>query len=262
MKWLIDSAKHSGRVFVTKSKIENAVVLAAGLGTRMRPITDTIPKPLVSVNGKALLDHALDALAAANVTHAAINVHYLADLIELHTLKRSVPRCVISDERTKLLDSGGGVKRALGELSTLGKNSDFVILNADSFWVDGEHSNLAAMLDMWNPESMDMLLLVTSKQNAIGFEGQGDFFMDHRGLLTRRGEVQNAPYVYAGAIVAKAEKLKAFGEEKFSLNALFDEAISSQRLFGCELSGLWLHVGTPEAISEAEFAIARHQHMS
>lgn len=240
------------------SSITNAVVLAAGLGTRMRPITNTIPKPLVSVNGKPLLDHALDALARCGVIQAAINVHYLADQIELHILRRQNPICIVSDERKELLDSGGGVKKAANGFG----ESPFFILNADSFWVDGEHDNLDQMIEVWNPDKTDMLLMVCAKEDAVGFDGPGDFFMQTDGTLTRRGTAETAPFVYAGAIIAKTEEFKAITETRFSLNRLFDDAIKAGRLKGHVLDGLWLHVGTPEAITEAEFAITRYQQKS
>lgn len=239
-----------------KSKsIESAVVLAAGLGTRMRPITNTIPKPLVSVNGKALLDHALDALGEVGVRQASVNVHYLPEQIEAHIATREQPFCQVSDERNELLDSGGGVKKA----SRLFKNAPFFILNADSFWVDGPTSNLDAMGTFWDEDTTDMLLLVAAKDDAVGFDGAGDFFMADDGTLTRRGDADSAPYVYAGAIIAKQASFAAIEEDKFSLNQMFDDAISKGRLFGMQLNGLWLHVGTPDAIPEAEFAITRYQ---
>lgn len=233
------------------TKIDQAMVLAAGLGTRMRPITNNIPKPLVEVAGKTLLDHALDSLALAEVQTAAVNVHYLADQIEHHTKMRTKPQILISDERQELLDSGGGVKRAITPLS----KAPFIILNADSFWVDTGSSNLLKMESVWNSDEMDMLLLVAPKDNSVGFDGKGDFFMNSDGQLARRGVAESAPYVYAGAIITKPELFEAMSEEVFSLNSLFDDAISAGRLYGHVLDGLWLHVGTPEAIGEAEQAV-------
>jgi len=236
---------------LTKTTIDQAMVLAAGLGTRMRPITDKIPKPLVKVAGKTLLDHALDSLAEVDVKDAAVNVHYLADQIERHTEQRAKPNIFISDERETLLDSGGGVKRAIAPLS----KEPFFILNADSFWIDGNASNLNTMQQAWNSDLMDMQLLVAPKNNSVGFEGKGDFFMNPQGQLARRGDAESAPYVYAGAIITKPELFDQVEESAFSLNRLFDEAISKDRLFGHVLDGLWLHVGTPPAIGEAEQAI-------
>ncbi len=236
---------------MTNSKIDQAMVLAAGLGTRMRPITNTLPKPLVKVSGKTLLDHALDSLAGADVQKTAVNVHYLADQIEQHTKARSKPQVLISDERDILLDSGGGVKRAIVPLS----DAPFYILNADSFWIDTDSSNLISMQSTWDVDQMDMQLLVAPKEKSVGFDGRGDFFMAPDGQLQRRGDAESAPYVYAGAIITKPELFKAIPDDVFSLNRLFDDAISAGRLFGHVLDGLWLHVGTPAAIDEAEQAI-------
>ena len=237
------------------SKIDQAMVLAAGLGTRMRPLTETKPKPLVEVAGKTLLDHALDALAEASVKRTVINVHYLPEQIEAHAYSRLAPVAIISDERAQLLDSGGGVKHARPYLA----NGPLFILNADSFWRDAQESNLNAMREFWSPDLMDMLLLVADKKDAVGFDGAGDFFMDGLGRLTRRGSAATAPLVYAGAIICETPLFDAVKERKFSLNRLFDEAISGGRLFGHRLDGLWLHVGTPAAIGEAEEAISQFQ---
>ncbi len=237
------------------STITRAMILAAGLGTRMRPITETIPKPLVHVAGKTMLDHALDALADAGVTDTAINVHYLPDQIIDHVALRECPRVTISDERDTLLDSGGGVKKAISGFP----NGPFYILNADSFWLDSTPTNLSGMAGNWREDDMDMQLLVARKDSAVGFDGPGDFFMDDSGRLSRRGKAASAPYVYAGAIIAKAQLLNAIAEAKFSLNRLFDDAIARNRLFGCCLQGLWLHVGTPAAIEDAERAINEYR---
>ncbi len=236
---------------VNNQKIQNAMVLAAGLGTRMKPITNSIPKPLVKVNNKALLDYALDSLAQEEVKNVSVNVHYLAEQIEQHVHSRTHPLVDISDERKKLLDSGGGVKHAIQSL----KQGPFIILNSDSFWIDGSIPNLSTMTQFWNNDTMDMLLLLTAKDKAVGFDGPGDFFIDGGGRLTRRGEADSAPAVYAGAIIAKAEHFHSIEDKKFSLNVLFDAAIAKRRLFGVMLDGLWLHVGTPGAIGEAEQAI-------
>lgn len=236
------------------NSIDSAMVLAAGLGTRMRPITDAIPKPLVEVAGSTLLDHALDALEAGGVTKAVVNVHYLADQIENHVRQRTTPAITLSDERQVLLDSGGGVKKAMATV----RQGSFFILNADSFWVDAGSSTIAAMREAWNEDRMDMLLLVASPDQATGFDGRGDFFMDEKSRLTRRGTAEAAPWIYAGAIIAKADLFQGIEEDVFSLNRLFDQAIAGGRLAGFPLDGLWLHVGTPSAIAEAERAITHH----
>ena len=164
--------------------IRKAMILAAGLGTRMRPITDTLPKPLVKVDGTALIDHLIQPLAEAGVTEIVVNVHHLADLMERHLSQRATPRILISDERDGLLDSGGGVKKALAHFGA----EPFFILNADSFWIDGPHPNLARMQEAWDPAAMDMLLLVAPTPAATGYDGRGDFFMTADGVLARRGE--------------------------------------------------------------------------
>jgi len=232
--------------------IDQGFVLAAGLGTRMRPITDTIPKPLVEVNGKTMLDHALDALDAADVTRSVINVHYLADKIEAHVRDRNRPEILISDERAELLNSGGGVKNGLQLLS----DHPFILLNADSFWMEKETNNLVALQKAWAPDAMDMLMLLAPLERSVGFDGAGDFFMAEDGRLQRRGKAASAPYAYCGAMIAKPSLFLAVKEAAFNMNILFDQAIEQGRLFGIVLDGLWLHVGTPAAIDEAEAAIA------
>ncbi|NKB51906.1 MAG: NTP transferase domain-containing protein [Rhizobiaceae bacterium] len=234
--------------------INTGMVLAAGLGTRMRPITDNIPKPLVSVAGKTLLDRALDALAAGGVKRAFLNVHYLADQIEQHVDARSLPEILISDERSELLDSGGGVKKAIADEP----DGPLIILNGDSFWIDEDSSNIQRMKSLWDPEAMDMLLLVAAKNQAVGYDGAGDFFIDDRQILARRNDAETAPYIYAGAIITRIGNIRSVSDTKFSLNHLFDKAIQRNRLYGCRLDGLWLHVGTPASIEEAELAIDRH----
>ncbi len=237
------------------ANIDRAMILAAGLGTRMRPITASVPKPLIEVAGKTLLDHALDALEKGGVKNTVINVHYLADQIESHVGQRTSSNISISDERNELLDSGGGVKKAIKGFP----DGPFFILNADSFWLDAGPSTIGAMRNFWDEKSMDMALLLARREEAVGFDGQGDFFADGAGHLTRRGDRETAPYIYAGAIIARAEKLNAIKDRKFSLNRLFDDAISENRLFGYVLDGLWLHVGTPQAIDDAQDAISAYQ---
>lgn len=234
------------------SAIDTAMVLAAGLGTRMRPITDRIPKPLVAVAGKTLLDHVLDPLAEAGVTRAVVNVHHLADQIEAAVAGRSRPAVVISDERQAILDSGGGVARALPHLG-----ETFLIRNADSFWTDSGPSNLTRMVEAFDPARMDTLLLLATLEGSVGFDGAGDFFRDADGRLTRRGEAPRAPFAYAGAAIMQKADFAGRGDgEVFSLNALWNVSLAQGRLFGLVLDGLWLHVGTPDAIDAAERAIA------
>jgi len=236
-----------------KSGPKKAMVLAAGLGTRMRPITDKIPKPLVEVYGKTLLDHGLDALVKAGVEETVINVHYHADQIEEHVKKRNDLNITISDERNELLDSGGGIANALPLLG----DDPFYLINADSFWIEGYHPNLSRMTEVWQDADMDIMLLLASMANAVGFGSKGDFSMDPAGRLERRGEKKIAPFAYAGAAIIKPSVFKNAPKGAFSLNQQFNEALEQERLFGLRLEGLWLHVGTPDAIREAEDAIAR-----
>jgi MurNAc alpha-1-phosphate uridylyltransferase len=243
-------------VIAHKSKNQvpkKAMVLAAGLGTRMRPITDSIPKPLVEVYGKTLLDHGLDALARSGVEEAVINVHYLADQIEAHVANRTDLKIIISDERDGLLDSGGGIANALPHLG----EDPFYLINADSFWIEGYEPNLVRMANEWNEQDMDIMLLLSSMSNAVGFGSRGDFSMDPDGRLERRGEKKIAPFAYAGAAILDPAIFAKAPKGAFSLNRQFDEALEKDRLFGLRLEGLWLHVGTPDAIREAEDAIAK-----
>jgi MurNAc alpha-1-phosphate uridylyltransferase len=234
---------------MSEPTITRAFVLAAGLGTRMRPVTDTRPKPLVAVAGKALLDHALDRVAEAGIGTAVVNVHYLADQIEAHLAARTGrPATEVSDERDALLETGGGVKKALGLLG----EAPFVVLNSDSFWLEGPTPNLGRLIAGWDPEAMDILLLVAPTATSLGYEGAGDFVMDPEGRLERRGERAVAPFIYAGVAILKPELFAGTPEGAFSLNLLFDRAITRNRLHGLRLDGQWLHVGTPEAIRAAE----------
>ncbi|RXT51299.1 mannose-1-phosphate guanylyltransferase [Bosea sp. Tri-44] len=237
------------------SPIRRAMVLAAGLGKRMRPITDTLPKPLVAIGGKTMLDHALDRLAEAGIADAVVNVHYLAEQVEARVAGRTQPRIVISDERARLLETGGGVKKALPLLGA----EPFFHINSDSLWSERGASNVAAMAAAWDAGRMDMLLLLAERESSVGFDGAGDFFRDAAGRLTRRGKAAAAPHVYAGVAIIKPELFADTPEGPFSLNLLFDRCIAKGTLFGHPLDGRWLHVGTPEAIPLAEQAYAAHQ---
>ena len=229
----------------------HAMVLAAGRGERMRPLTDRIPKPLIPVNGRALIDHVLDRLAAAGVERAVVNVHYLADLIERHLADRSAPRVIISDERQQLLDTGGGVVKALNELG----REPFFHINSDTLWIDGVSPNLERLAAAFDPDSMDALLLLAPTTESIGYSGRGDFAMARDGRLRRRAEREVAPFVYAGAAVLRPELFVGVPHGAFSLIRLFDGAAEAGRLHGLRLEGVWMHVGTPEAIAQAEAAI-------
>jgi MurNAc alpha-1-phosphate uridylyltransferase len=227
------------------------MVLAAGMGTRMRPLTDTMPKPLVQVAGKPLLDHVLDRLAEANVERAVVNVHHFAEQIIAHVATRTHPRIVISDERGMLLDTGGGVVKALPELG----DAPFYHLNADTIWIDGVTPNLMRLAAGFEPQTMDALLLLASTAGSIGYDGRGDFTMAPDGRLSPRAERQVTPFVYAGAAILSPSLFADAPTGAFSLTTLFARAAKAGRLYGLRLEGLWMHVGTPEAIGAAEKAI-------
>ncbi len=243
---------------MSEPRITRAFVLAAGLGKRMRPVTATTPKPLVEVAGKALIDHALDRAAEAGIDTAVVNVHYLADLVEGHVAQRTDGlKILVSDEREALLETGGGVKKALDLVGA----APFVVMNSDSFWLEGPTPNLARLIERWAPEAMDLLLLVAPTATSLGYEGAGDFVMAPDGRLERRGERAVAPFIYAGVAILKPELFADTPDGAFSLNLLFDRAIARERLYGLRLDGQWLHVGTPEAIQAAEERVkasARH----
>ena len=231
--------------------IDRAMVLAAGLGTRMRPVTDTLPKPLVRVAGRALIDHVLDRLADAGVTTAVVNVHHMADAIENHLKERTRPKIEISDERGELLDTGGGVVKALKALG----DAPFFHVNSDTIWIEGVTPNLGRLAAMFDASEMDAVVLLAATATSIGYEGRGDFSMGPDGRLKRRAEREVVPFVYAGAAVVSSALFAAAPKGAFSLNRLFDRAIEAGRLFGLRLEGTWMHVGTPAAIKAAEAAI-------
>lgn len=232
-----------------------AMVLAAGYGLRLRPITDTTPKPLVPVAGRTMLDRALDALAVAGVMEAVVNVHYLAAKIEAHLAARAkagrAPRTDVSPERT-LLDTGGGIRNALPRLGS----APFLAVNADIVWEDGPVPALKRLTESFDPSLMDALLLMVARERAVGFDGPGDFYMEKDGRLVRRGERPTAPYVYAGLQMLSPLLFDGASEGPFSLNRLYDRAAGGGRLFGIVHDGAWYHVGTPEALREADRLLA------
>jgi MurNAc alpha-1-phosphate uridylyltransferase len=226
------------------------MVLAAGLGVRMRPLTDQMPKPLVSVAGRPLLDHVLDKLDSAGVTEAIVNVHYLPDQIIDHVATRTNPRVIISDERDQVLGTGGGVVKALPLLG----QEPFFHVNADTLWIDGVRPNLARMADTFDPERMDILLLMAPTASSIGYGGRGDYAMLPDGALRKRKEHQVVPFVYAGAAIMSPSLFADAPSGEFSLTRMFDLANEQERLFGLRLDGVWMHVGTPDAVHAAEEA--------
>jgi N-acetyl-alpha-D-muramate 1-phosphate uridylyltransferase len=228
-----------------------AMVLAAGLGERMRPLTNGVPKPLVKVAGKALIDYVLDRLAEAGVDAAIVNVHYLADAVERHVRGRRHPHIIISDERSLLLGTGGGVVKALPELGA----APFYHVNSDSIWLDGAESNLRRLAAAFDPVRMDALLMLAPSKGSIGYAGRGDFAIESDGRLRRRGDSEIVACVYAGAAILSPTLFSSPPQGAFSLNLMFDRAENAKRLYGLRLQGAWMHVGTPEAIAMAEAAI-------
>ncbi|OJF98405.1 nucleotidyltransferase family protein [Pararhizobium antarcticum] len=236
--------------------ITNAMVLAAGLGTRLRPITDTMPKPLVPVAGVPMINTVLDLLADAGVETAVVNVHHFADRMEAHLAERASPRILISDERDGLMNSGGGLARGLALLP----DGPVLVMNADLFWIGetpGQPSNLERLADVFDPDIMDMALLCVRLEDTTGHNGKLDFSLADDGRLTRFAEGMANPVVYAGAIAMHTMLLDDAPNNAFNLNIYFDRAIEKGRLYGLVLEGHWLTVGTPEAIGDAEAVIAR-----
>ncbi len=228
------------------------MVLAAGLGLRMRPITERIPKPLVKVAGKPMIDYALDSLQAAGVTRIVVNVHHLADQLIHHLASRAGANAIVSDETGQLMDSGGGVVQALPLLGT----EPFFVLNADTFWLEPNGgSNLRRLAHAWDRSRMDLLLLTTALDQTIGYEGRGDFLADDTGLLRRFDGLAPAPLVYPGVALVDPAIFAGAPSGPFSLNLCFDRAIARRRLFGLPAEGLWLTVGTPQAVDAAEVAM-------
>jgi N-acetyl-alpha-D-muramate 1-phosphate uridylyltransferase len=233
---------------------KSAIVLAAGLGTRMRPYNGHIPKPLVAVGGKSLIDYGLDRLSDAGVERAVVNVHHLADAVERHLAPRRRPRIVISDERAELLGTGGGIAKALPQL---GDDAPFFLINSDTFWLDGVKPNFARLAEAFDAKTMDALLLLAPATGSIGYEGRGDYAMLPDGRLRRRAEQEVVPFIYAGAAVLSPALFAGAPAGAFPLTLAFDRAGANGRLFGLRLEGLWMHVGTPEAVAEAEAALAQ-----
>src|SRR6202045_3672409 len=231
-------------------KPDKAMVLAAGLGLRMRPLTEQMPKPLVAVAGRPLLDHVLDKLGDAGVSEAIVNVHYLPDQIIDHVRERKRPRVTISDERDQVLGTGGGVVKALPFIG----DEPFFHVNADTLWIDGVRPNLARLAEAFDPPRMDILLLMAPTTSSIGYGGRGDYAMLPDGPLRKRKEPQVVPFVYAGAAVMSPSLFADTPSGEFSLTKMFDRANDQERLFGLRLDGVWMHVGTPDAVHAAEEA--------
>lgn len=231
------------------------MVLGAGIGKRMRPITDTIPKPMVQVGGKALIDWGLDSLVTAGVTRVVVNVHYLADKLEAHLAIRKDLDITISDEREALLESGGGIIKALPLLGS----DPFYLVNSDTFWLDGKRSNLLAMAEYFDPSKIDILLMLASTAQATGHGGATDFVCATDGKLARYKAGDANPFIYAGVAILHPRIFEGALDDAHSLNREFDVAIENGRLFGLPMDGQWLTVGTPDAIAPAQAVIAAHR---
>jgi N-acetyl-alpha-D-muramate 1-phosphate uridylyltransferase len=228
---------------------KTAMVLAAGIGSRMRPLTDHLPKALVTVNGKTLIDHVLDRLADAGVQTAVVNVHHFADQMEAHLSGRSHPKVVIVDERAALLDSGGGIKNALPLLG----HDPFFVANIDSLWDGGNLDPLEQMKAAWDPAKMDLLVLLVPKGQGIGFEGPRGFFMDGDGRITHSADDANpAPLANIGFQIMKPELLAGELEGAFSILPVWWRLQKEGRIFGVVMDAFWMHVGDPAAREAAE----------
>lgn len=233
------------------ARISQAMVLAAGRGVRLRPLTDHTPKPLVPVGGIAMLDRALDALAKAGVSQAVVNVHHLAAQIEARLAVREKPAIRISREK-ELLETGGGIAKAISHFGT----EPFFAANADIVWLDGVTPALTRLADAWDGARMDALLLVQPVERAVGYDGAGDFTLAGDGRLERRGSAPSAPFVFAGVQILHPRLFVDTPSGAFSLNLLYDRAREAGRLFGLAHDGGWLHVGTVDGLAAAERALA------
>jgi len=233
--------------------IRTAMILAAGLGKRMRPLTATRPKPLVKVAGKPLLDHVLDRLRAVGIMRAVVNAHYLADAVAAHLKDEAQDfEILISDETSKLLETGGGAVKAL----PLIEDETFLIVNSDNLWVDGPVDAIRLLEQRWDEQAMDALLLVVPLAHAYCHEGQGDFRMDPLGRLTRRAPGKPAPFVYTGVQIVSRRLFEDAPSGAFSMNVLWNRAIAQGRVFGLVHEGLWFDVGTPPAVARTEAILA------
>ncbi len=232
----------------TSEPVEKAMILAAGLGTRLRPLTDHTPKPLVQVAGKSLIDYSLDLVRGAGIQDVVVNCHHLADQIETHIQHITDVSISISDERAQLLETGGGVLKVLDQLGP----GPFAVLNSDVIVRDGAHHSLKKLIDFWKPDIMDALLLMQTTTSAVGGHAHGDYLMDGSGKLSRRAEGTVAPFLFTGVQILKPALFDGLKEGAFSLNRVYDRAEKQGRLFGLVHGGQWLHVGTETALKKAE----------
>jgi MurNAc alpha-1-phosphate uridylyltransferase len=230
-----------------------AMVLAAGLGTRLRPVTDTIPKPLIEINGRTLLDHAIDRLALVGVERVVVNVHYKAAMVAAQLARRDHPRIEISHE-TELLDTGGGVARALPLLDDV-----FFVVNSDLLWLDGQDRTLQRLATAFDPERMDAILLLQRTVTAVGYEGSGDYLIDASGYPHRRGEREIAPFLFAGLQLLHSRAFAGISDRVFSLVRIFDRAEEAGRLQAIVHDGEWYHIGTPQGLAATRERLSSHR---
>jgi MurNAc alpha-1-phosphate uridylyltransferase len=231
---------------------QTAMIMAAGLGKRMRPLTATRPKPLIEINGKCLLDHVLEKLRVAGVKEVVVNVHYLADALEAHLKSRDHGlEVVISDERDKLMETGGGLVKA----APLIDSDPFFALNSDNLWIDGPADTIKLLASQWDDSRMDALLLLVPQARALNHKGMGDFHMDRTGRIRRREKSHVAPFVFTGIQIVSKRLLRDAPEGPFSTNILWNRAIEEGRCFGAVHQGLWFDVGTPQSIQMTETAL-------
>ena len=230
-----------------------AMVLAAGLGTRMRPVTETLPKPLLELNGRTLLDHAIDRLEGSGVEHVVVNAHYMAPRIADQLARRNAPSIEISEE-PELLETGGGVANALRSLG-----DSFFVVNADVFWLDGKDPALQRLARAYQPERMDAVLLLQRTVSAVGYEGSGDYLLDPAGKPRRRREREIAPFLFAGIQLLHRRLFDDWNERVFSLVRLFDRAEKAGRLHAIVHDGEWYHIGTPDGLAATRERLTSHR---
>ena len=235
-----------------KNPPASAMVLAAGLGTRLRPLTDDRPKALIEVAGRSLIDRALDRLAAAGVGRAVVNLHHQAEMLQSHLAGRRDIDIVCSDESGELRDTGGGVAQALALLGP----DPFLVVNADALWLDGTRDTLQRLAEAWDGRRMEALMLMHPTVQAVGYDGRGDYHMAPTGRLRRRNHSEVVPFLFAGVQILSPKLFHDAPAGAFSLNRLYDLAEGRRRLFGCRHLGVWMHVGTPAGLAEAEAALA------
>jgi MurNAc alpha-1-phosphate uridylyltransferase len=231
----------------------SAMVLAAGLGTRMRPISNALPKPLVEIGGRTLIDHAIDRLALVGVERVVVNIHYKAEMIATRLAARDHPHIELSREN-ELLETGGGVAHALKLLG-----DSFFVVNSDVFWLDGKDYALARLAATFDPSEMDAVLLFQRTVNAVGYDGLGDYFLDPLGVPRRRGEREVAPFIFTGVQLLHRRLFDGIAERHFSLNLVYNRAERAGRLRAIVHDGEWYHVGTPDGLAATRARLSSHR---